>query len=52
LDKRLDTVVHVLGELNFVAAESAQVGNVEDTVVGFGVLSVGTTNLNVVFGSD
>jgi hypothetical protein len=52
LNKSLDSVVHVLGKLNFIAAESAKVGNVEDTVIGFGVLSMGASNLNVVFGSD
>ena len=52
MNKSLDSVVHVLGELNFVAAESAEVRNVEDAIIGFGVLSVGTPNLNVVFGSD
>lgn len=52
LDESLDTVVHVLGELNLVSAESAQVRDIEDTVVGLGVLAVSTTDLDVVLVGD
>lgn len=52
LDEGLDTVVHVLGQLNLVAAESSHVGDIKDTVVSFGVLTVGTTDLNEVLVSD
>ena len=52
MNKSLDSIVHVLGEFNFIAAESAEVGNVEGAVVGFGVLSMNATDLNEVFGSD
>lgn len=52
MNKSLDSIVHVLGEFNFIAAESAEVGNVEGAVVGFGVLSMNATDLNKVFGSD
>jgi hypothetical protein len=52
LDEGLNTVVHVLGELNFVAAEAAQVGDVEDAVVGLGVLAVGAADLDVVLVGD
>jgi len=41
-----------LSELNLVAAKSAQVGDIEDTIVSFGVLTVGTTDLDVVLVSD
>jgi len=52
LNKSLDSIVHVLGEFNFITAESAEVGNVEGAVIGFGVLSMNATDLNKVFGSD
>ena len=52
LDKCLDSIVHVLSQLDFVAAKSSQVGNIEDTVVSFSVLAVGTTDLNVILISD
>ena len=51
-DHGLHAVVHVLDEVNFGASESAEVGNVEDAVVTFGVLSVGSTDLDVVLVSD
>ena len=51
-DHGLDAVVHVLGELDLVAAESAQVGDVEDAVVGLGVLAVSATDLDVVLVCD
>jgi len=38
--------------LNLVAAKSAQVGDVEDTIVGLGVLTMGTTDLDEVLISD
>jgi len=47
-DHGLDSVVHVLNEVDFGATETSQVGDVEDAVVSLGVLSVRTTNLNVV----
>jgi len=47
-DESLDTVVHVLGELDLIAAEAAQVGDVEHAIVGLGVLTVGTADLDVV----
>lgn len=52
MNKSLDSVVHVLGEFNFIAAESAEVGNVEGAVIRFSVLSMDATDLNVVFGCD
>ena len=48
VNKSLDTVVHVLGELDLVAAETAQVGDVEHAIVSLGVLTVGTADLDVV----
>jgi len=52
LNKSLDSIVHVLGEFYFIAAESAEVGNVEGAVIGLGVLSMNATDLNEVFGGD
>jgi len=51
-DHSLDTVVHVLDEVDLRAAESTEVGDVEDAVVGLGVLAVGTTDLDVVLVGD
>lgn len=51
-DHSLDSVVHVLDEVDFGATETSQVGDVKDAVVSFGVLSVGATNLHVVLVSD
>ena len=51
-DHSLDTVVHVLDEVLLGAAETAAVRDVEDTVAGVGVLTVLTTDLDVVLVSD
>ncbi len=52
LDHSLDTVVHVLNKVDLRAAKSAKVGDIVDVVVGLGVLSVGTSDLDVVLVSD
>ena len=52
LDHGFDTVVHILNEINFGASESAEVRNIEDSVVSLSVLSVGATDLDVVLVSD
>ena len=52
LDHGFNTVVHVLDEVDFGTAKSAKVGNVEDTIVSLSVLSVGSTDLDVVLVSD
>jgi len=51
-DESSDTVNHILDELLFRSAESSSVGNVKDTIVGLGVLSVDTSDLHVVLVSD
>ena len=51
-DHSLDTVVHVLDEIDLGATESAEVRNVEDAVIGLGVLTMGTTDLDVVLVGD
>ena len=51
-DHGLDSVIHILDEVDFGATQTSQVGDVKDAVVGFGVLSVGTTDLHVVLVSD
>ena len=51
-DHGLDTVVHVLDEFLLGAAEAALVGDVVGAVVGLGVLTVDTTDLDVVLVSD
>ena len=52
LDHGFYTVVHVLDEVDFGTAKSAKVGNVEDAIVSLSVLSVGSTDLDVVLVSD
>jgi hypothetical protein len=52
LDEGLDTVVHVLGQFDLVAAESSQVGDIEDTIVSLGMLTVSTADLDEVLVSD
>ena len=51
-DHGLDAVVHVLDELLLGAAEAALVGDVVGAVVGLGVLTVDTADLDVVLVSD
>lgn len=48
-DHRFDSIVHVLDKLDFVSSESSEVRDIEDTVVSFGVLSVDSSNLYVIF---
>jgi len=38
-----------LDELNLVSSESSQVGDIEDTIVSLGVLTVDTSDLDVIF---
>jgi len=52
LDHGLDTVVHILDKVDLGATESAEVGDVEDAVVGLGVLTVSATDLDVVLVGD
>ena len=49
LDHGLNTVVHVLDEIDLGATQSAEVRNVEDAVIGFSVLTMNSPDLNVVF---
>jgi len=51
-DHCLDTVVHILDKLNFVSSESSSVGDIEDTIVGLGVLTMDTSDLDKVLVSD
>ena len=51
-DHGFNTVVHVLDQFDLVSSESSQVGNIEDTIVGLGVLSVNTSDLNLVLVGD
>jgi len=51
-DHGLDTVVHVLDEIDLRATKSSLVGNVIDVISGFGVLSVDASNLDVELVSD
>ena len=51
-DHGLDAVVHVLDEVNLGTTESAEVRDVEDAVISLSVLTVGTTDLDVVLVSD
>ena len=51
-DEGSDSVNHVLDELLLRSSESSLVGDIKDTVVGLSVLSVDTSDLDVVFVSN
>ena len=48
----LDSVVHVLSKVDLVAAKTTEVGDVKDSIVGLGVLTMSATDLDVVLVSD
>lgn len=48
----MNSVDHVLDEFFLGFSKSSSVGNVEDTVIGLGMLSVDTSDLNLVLVSD
>jgi len=48
LHECLNTVDHVLDELFLGLSKSSLVGNVEDSVIGLGVLTMDTSNLNLI----
>jgi len=48
----VDTVDHILNEACFTETESSLVGNIVGSVIGFGVLSVDSSDLYVVFVSN
>jgi hypothetical protein len=52
LDHGLDAVVHVLNQLDRASAESSLVGDVVDVVVGLSMLSMGTSDLDMILVSD
>jgi hypothetical protein len=46
-DEGLDSVNHVLDKVFLGSSESSLVGDIEDTVIGLGVLSVDSSDLNM-----
>jgi len=52
IDHGLNTVVHVLDEVNLGTTQSAEVGDIIDTVIRLSVLTMGTTDLDVVLVGD
>ena len=48
----MDTVDHILNEGGLTHTESSLVGDIVGTVIGFGVLSVDSSDLYVIFVSD
>jgi len=52
LDEFEDTVLHLLDSLVLCETHAALVGDVIDAALGLGVLAAGTTDLEVVLGSD
>jgi hypothetical protein len=52
LDHSFDAVVHILDKVDLVTTESTEVGDVEDAVVGLSVLTMSTTDLDVVLVCD
>ena len=52
IDHGLNTVVHVLDEVNLGTTQSTEVGDIIDTVIRLSVLTMGTTDLDVVLVGD
>jgi len=52
LNKCFDTIVHVLHKFDLVSAESSEVRDIEYTVIGLGMLTMNTSNLDVVLISN
>jgi len=48
LDHGFNTIVHVLNKVFLRSAEPSLVGDVKDSIIGFSVLSVNSSDLNVV----
>ena len=48
----MNTIDHILDKLFLGFTESSSVGNIEDSVISFGVLSVDTSDLHLVFVSN
>ena len=51
-DHGLDTIVHILNKVLLRATESTAVRDIEDAIAGIGVLTAGSTDLDVVLSSD
>jgi len=51
-DHGFDSIIHVLDQFDLVSTKSSQVGNIEDSVIGLGVLSVDTSDLHLILVSD
>ena len=47
-DHGFNSIVHVLDKLDLVSTESSQVGDIKDSIIGLGVLTVDTSDLDVV----
>ena len=52
LNHGLNTIVHVLNEVDLGTAKSAEVGDIVDAVIALGVFAVCATDLDVVLVSD
>ena len=52
VDEGSDTINHVLNKLFLRSTESSSVGDIKDTIVGLSVLSVDTSDLDIVFVSN
>jgi hypothetical protein len=51
-DKFLDSINHILDEILLGSSQSSSVGNVKDSVISFGVLTMDTSDLDVVLGGN
>ena len=47
-----NSIVHVLDQVNFTSTKSSSVRNIENTIISFGMLSVNTSDLNIILISD
>jgi len=48
----MDTIDHILNKFFLRFTESSSVGDIESSIVGFGVLSMDTSDLYLIFVSD
>jgi len=52
LDQSLNTTMHILSQLDLAKAQTSLIGNIENGFFAHGVLTVDTSNLNVMISCD
>jgi len=52
LNQGFDTIIHVLNEFSLGSSKSSLVRDIVDTIIGLGVFTVNTSNLDIVLVSN